>query len=210
MPLETQYKNPEVILTTGATPKQQEYVKNLKCIGLVLVTYFLLAFTIQESFLLSISVFVLLVGLVLMVMNRPRIIMNSIKKYVQVSGRDGSQQFQFPPSQVDKIMVKAKRIKGHRHDAVENIPGAAAQPEKKKKPDTWYYTQIFLKDPSMKKRRRKKGERTLESFELQDIVEAHYVAQLISAFTGATAFDVTGKMLPPVKSHIPTKYLKQD
>lgn len=206
MPLETSYKNPEVVITTSATPRQVEYAKSIKCIGLILITYFLVTFTLEESLLLCLSLIVLLVALVMLILNRPRIAMNSVKKVVRVSGRDASQSFQFAPNLVEKIVVKSRHIKPHR-----SLFGSSSQREDQAgDPNTWYYTQMLIREPRAKKGKRRRGGIALDSFELNDIVEAHYMAQLLSAFTGASAFDVTGKMLPPLKTFIPTKYLKQD
>jgi len=210
MPLETSYQNPEVVITTSATPRQEEFAKNVKCIGLILITYFLVTFTLEESLLLCLSLIVLLVALVMLIQNRPRISMNSIKKVVRVSGRDASQSFQFAPNLVEKIVVKSKHIKPHRNLFGGNRTKTDGQSGQEADPYTWYYTQMLIKEPRAKKGKKRKGGIALDSFELNDIVEAHYMAQLLSAFTGASAFDVAGKMLPPLKSYIPSKYLKQD
>lgn len=210
MPLETVYKSPEVILTTRATSKQQEYIKNLKCICLVLITYFLVAFSFRESLLLSLSVVVLLIGLVMMILNRPRVVMNSIKKYVQVIGKGGAESFKFSPSQVEKIMVKTRRMKSGKPEKLPPEKTLGRRMSKKQDPNLWYYTQIFLKSPKGRRRLRRPGKLTVNTFELQDIVEAHYLAQLISAFTGAPAFDIKGRRLPQIKSHIPTRFLREE
>ncbi len=207
MPLEAVYKNPEVILTTSATPKQQNYSKYTKCLGVILIAYFLVTFTFTESLLLSMSVVTLLIALVLMILNRPRVVMNNVKKYLWVTGnRDSTQNFRIPPTMVERVQVKSKNFRSQKSKASENVPGAAENPEGFKNPNIWYYTQIHVKE---QKGRKKKKHIIIDSFDIQDIVEAHYMAQLIAAFAGCKVFDVKGKRLPELNSNIPTKYLKE-
>lgn len=205
MHLETEYKNPEVILTLAASHQQQDYVRYLKCIGLLMITVFLVFFSGSESLLLSLSVVVFVIALIMLILNRPRVVLNSIKKLVHITGkRDGSENYHFPPNMVDKVRVRSRSVKSGKWDAPPR-DGDVPQGQKRHL-DTYYYSQLFLKDPSTKK----KKARIVETFELQDIVEAHYMAQLIASFTDSTAFDVKGKVLPSTNSHIPTKYLKEE
>lgn len=206
MQLETEYKNPEVILTVAASGKQLDYVRYIKCTGLIMVSIFIAFFSGSESLLLSLSVVVLLIALILLILNRPRIILNSIKKTIRVNGnREGSQTMQIAPSMVDKIRVRTRTVKASRWSKKPED----SDPKKrgKRNLNTLYFTQLFLKNP--KGKRQSSKAKIIETFELQDIVEAHYMAQLISSFTDAKAFDVQGKVLPSTVSHIPTKYLKQ-
>lgn len=206
MHLETEYKNPEVILTIAASSQQQDYVRYLKCIGLLMITVFLVFFSGSESLLLSLSVVVFVIALIMLILNRPRVVMNSIKKFVHITGkRDGSENYHFPPNMVDKIRVRSRSVKSGKWNSPPRESGAPRG--QKRHLDTYYYSQLFLKDPSKKAR---KKARIIETFELQDIVEAHYMAQLIASFTDSKAFDVKGKVLPSTNSHIPTKYLKEE
>lgn len=206
MALETEYKNPEVVLTIAASDQQLDYVRYIKCSGLIMIAIFIAFFSGTESLLLSFSVVVLLIALIILILNRPEITMDSIKKTVRVNGkRDGSQTAQFAPNMVDKIRVRTRTAKASRWSK-KKAPTSLGKPGKRNL-DTWYYSQLFLKDP--KGKRKSSKTKVIETFELEDIVEAHYMAQLISSFTGAKAFDVQGKVLPSTKSHIPTKYLKK-
>ena len=208
MSLETEYKNPEVILTIAASHQQQDYVRYIKCIGLIMISIFVAFFSGSESLLLSTSVVVFLIALIILILNRPQITLNSIKKTIRVNGkRDGSQTLQFDPSLVEKIRVRTRTAKASRWSRKPTEAEKKGPGKVKRHLDTYYYTQMFLKNP--KGKRQKSKATIVESFELLDIVEAHYMAQLLSSFTGAKAFDVQGKVLPSTVSHIPTKYLKQ-
>ncbi|NIQ00145.1 MAG: hypothetical protein GWM98_06690 [Nitrospinaceae bacterium] len=66
----------------------------------------------------------------------------------------------------------------------------------------WYVPQIMLRAPKKSKTRL-----VIKGFPLENIVQAHYVAQLIGAYTRAEALDFKGNPLPPLKTHIPTKFL---
>lgn len=206
MALETEYKNPEVVLTIAASDQQLDYVRYIKCTGLIMIAIFIAFFSGTESLLLSVSVVVFLIALIILILNRPEITMDSIKKTIRVNGkRDGSQTAQFAPNMVDKIRVRTRTAKASRWSKKSTPTGLPGKPGKRHL-DTWYYSQLFLKNP--KGKRKSSKTRIVETFELEDIVEAHYMAQLISSFTDAKAFDVQGKVLPSTKSHIPTKYLK--
>ncbi len=172
-----------------------------------MIAIFIAFFSGTESLLLSLSVVVLLIALIILILNRPEITMDNIKKIIRVNGkRDGSQTAQFPQNMVDKIRVRTRTAKASRWSRKpKNTEGPGGKD--KRHLDTWYYSQLFLKE--QKGKRRNSKARIIETFELEDIVEAHYMAQLISSFTGAKAFDIKGKVLPSTKSHIPTKYLKQ-
>ncbi len=206
MPLETEYKNPEVILTVAASNKQLDYVRYIKCTGLIMISLFIAFFSGSESLLLSLSVVVLLIALILLILNRPKIILNSIKKTIRVNGnRDGGQTMQIAPSMGEKIRVRSRTVKAPRWS--KQPENSAPKKQGKRNLNTLYYTQLFLKNPKGKRQFSKPA--IVETFELPDIVEAHYMAQLLSSFTDAKAFDVQGKVLPSTVSHIPTKYLKQ-
>lgn len=208
MHLETEYKNPEVILTVAASAQQQDYVRYLKCAGLLMITVFLVFFSGSESMLLSISVVVFVIALIMLILNRPRVVLNSIKKYVHVTGkRDGSEVYRFAPNLVDRVRVRSRSVKAGKWKDQEPKEGATPRGQKRHL-NTYYYTQLYIKDPNPKKRS-KKAE-IVETFELMDIVEAHYMAQLIASFTDSKALDIQGKVLPPTNSHIPTKYLKAE
>ncbi len=206
MPLETEYKNPIVILTIAASDQQLDYVRYIKCVGLIMIAIFIAFFSGSESLLLSLSVAMFIVALIILILNKPAITLDSIKKNIRVDGkRDGSQTAQFAPNMVDKIRVRARTAKASRWSR-KPAPTRKGKPGKRHV-DTWYYSQLFIKNP--KGQRQGSKAVIVESFELEDIVEAHYIAQLLSAFTDAKAFDVQGKVLPSTVSHIPTKYLKQ-
>jgi len=49
MPLETDYINPDVILTTRVSQELKDMVKYVKCAGLILLTFFLSAYEFSTA-----------------------------------------------------------------------------------------------------------------------------------------------------------------
>lgn len=206
MPLEVYHKNPEVVLTTTTTPRQNFRVRYLRLAAIILLAYILVTYTAAETMILSVSIGLLTVALILLVFTRPRIVLDGAGGKLRIFGGSNAQPpIKIFPWMVEKIRVRTKIVKGSGGQSGVNKPGASLDPSKKKNPNTWYYPQIHLRPG---KGRRLKQHPTVDCFELQDIVEAHYVAQLLSAFTNVQAYDVTGQEMPPIKSHIPKKYLK--
>lgn len=204
------YKNPRVILTTYASPKQEQASKYIKCLSIILISYYLVTFTLTESLLLVFSTIMLMIGLILAILSRPQIILDNRKKVMSImGGRDSTQNATIHPQFVDKIQVKVKSVKIPKElfkkTEEETAETDARKPKGKKNKINWYYTQIFIKDP-----KKKKSKALIETFELEDIVQAHYVAQLVAAFCNSKALDVQGKLLPVPNSHIPTKYLEDE
>ncbi len=194
MSLKAIYKNPEVILTTEIDARHQKVTKAIRVLAILMITLYLVYFSFSESLLLSLSTLILTTGLVLSVMARPKVILNSIKNKVEVFGvRDASQKKEFQPNQIAKILVRTKKVKSSK--------GLFDKNHGSKKKNHWYVAQIHTKPAKAL------GKTTaIDCFELEDMIEAHYMALIIATFSKVTAYDVHGKPMEPLKSHIPTRY----
>lgn len=186
MALETAYKNTEVVLTTKLTPGQKNTSKYFKCLAVILATLFLVTVELEDFLLLTLCTVALLWLLGMKAMARPQIIMDVDKRSIRLTN-----SFNFwkkktiLPKQIARITVVAEEAdKG------------------KRKPTGPYRPQLVLKSE-----KKQKDKTLIDGFELSDIVEAHYAAQLIAAFARQRAYDIKGNVLPSLKSVIPTKYL---
>jgi len=186
MALETAYKNTEVVLTTKLTPGQKKTAKYFKCLAVILATFFLVTVEMQDFVLLTSCTVAVLWLLGMKALSRPQIIMDVEKKNIRLTNSFNFWSFKtVVPKQIARITVSA--------------PDPGKGRRKKSGP---YRPQLVLKN---EKNPHKKT--FVDGFELNDIVEAHYVAQLMAAFTRQRAYDIKGNVLPSLKSVIPTKYL---
>ncbi len=192
MSLSTLYKKPEVILTTAKTSKHLEQLKVVKCIGMILITYYLTTFEFQNSFLLSVSTVMLLIGLTMTVLTRPKVVLDGYKNNMEISGsREFSQKIMLDPASVARVQVQT------RNDRKIKIG-------KNRKAKVLYFPRVVMKS---KNPNGGKG-KTIDCFELEDLGQANYAAALIAAFTRKQAYDFRGKAITPLGSYIPTKFVE--
>ena len=187
MHLETLYKNPEVVLTTRLTDGQKKGAEYLRCLTVILIAIYLISIGAVGFFTLSIITLIAFAVGRAMVYSRPRIVMNKKKKTLSIKlNSKFGKATQLSPFLLERVVVESK--KGPRG----------------KKDSKIYFPRLIVKNKD------KPGKKIfLNGFELDNIVEAHYVAQLVAIFANCRAFDVRGKVLPELKSHIPAKYLSE-
>ena len=185
MALETVYKNTEVVLTTKLTPGQKKTAKYFKCLAVILATLFLVTVEMQDFMVFTTIMVAVLWLLGMKAMARPRIILNTVKKSIRLTDSFKFWQYQtIVPKQIARITVTSEASgKGQR--------GSSGP----------YRPQLVLKNA---KNPHKKT--FVDGFELNDIVEAHYAAQLLGVFARQRAYDIKGNVLPSLKSVIPMKY----
>ncbi len=181
MPLETDYINPDVILTTRVTSEFNDQVKYVKCGALLLLTIEICFFGIGPAFgwiLLTLGAWW---GALWYLKRRPTIIMEGRTRKIHLSGitKFGRSQT-LPYNLVEKVTV------------MEDILGRARGQ---------YVPQLVLKGF-------KGGGKKLiiNCFPVEDIIQAHYTAQLLANFCRVDAFDYKGNQLPILSTHIPTRF----
>lgn len=181
MPLETDYINPNVILTTRVTQKLKDTTKYVNCAGLILLTFFLSAYQFSTAIWWAILTGGLWWGTLWYLKRRPTIVLEGRTRKVQLSGitKFGKSQT-LPFNLVEKVTVMA------------DILGRARGQ---------YIPQLILKGL-------KGGGKKLviNCFPVEDIVQAHYTAQLLATFCRADAFDFKKNQLPILPTHIPTRF----
>ena len=181
MPLETDYINPDVILTTRVTHEFKDQVKYVKCGALVLLTILVCFFGIGPAFgwiLLTLGAWW---GALWYLKRRPTIVLDGRTRKVHLSGitKFGKSQT-LPFNLVEKVTV------------MEDVLGRAKGQ---------YIPQLVLKGF-------KGGGKKLiiNCFPVEDIVQAHYTAQILATFCRTDAFDYKGSQLPILSTHIPARF----
>jgi hypothetical protein len=181
MLLETDYINPNVTLTTRVNQELKNAVKYVKCVGLILLTFFLSAYEFSTAIW-----WVLLTGgiwwSVLWYLNRrPTIVLEGRTRKIQLAGitKFGKSQT-LPFNLVEKITVMA--------DVLGRARGQ-------------YIPQLVLK--GLKGSGKKL---VINCFPVEDIIQAHYAAQLLATFCRTDAFDFKKNQLPILPTHIPTRF----
>lgn len=182
MSLETWYQNTDVVLTKRLTRGQKNGVRYIKCLTAILITLYLV--TVSLGLFLLFSILTLAAALLLMewVRARPRILLNTESRTVQMNNTFFFwKRRTFPVQQIQRIAVSLQTDSANRR---------------------YYRPQLFLKNP-----KKPTKPETVDCFNLGDIVESHYAAQLMATFARVRAHDIKGNVLPQLKSIIPNKFL---
>jgi len=180
MPLETDYINPDVILTTRVTHALKDQIKYVKCGAFVLLTLVIcfLGISAVGWILLTLGAWW---GALWYLKRRPTIVLDGRNRKIQLSGitKFGKSQT-LPHNLVEKVTV------------MEDVLGRARGQ---------YIPQLVLKGF-------KGGGKKLviNCFPVEDIIQAHYTAQLLANFCRTDAFDYKGNQLPILSTHIPTRF----
>lgn len=181
MPLETNYINPDVILTTRGTQELKNMVKYVKYAGLILLTFFLSAYEFSTAIWLVLLTGGLWWGALWYLKRRPTIVLEGRTRKIHLSGitKFGRAQT-LPYNLVGKVTVMADVLGRERGQ---------------------YIPQLVLKGL-------KGGGKKLviNCFPVEDIIQAHYTAQLLATFSKTEAFDYKGSQLPVLPNHIPTRF----
>lgn len=186
MALETSYQNTDVVLTERLTPAQKNLVKYFKCLTWILITLYLVTVTLGVFLLLTVLTLAAYFTVAQWVQTRPRILLNTEKRLIEMT---------------DSIWVWKRRVVDPKE--IQRIAVTLqTRPTGRGGEDRVYCPQIILKNSKNPAKRE-----TVDCFALDDIIEAHYVAQLLAAFTRARAYDIKGNVLPMLRNYIPTKYL---
>ena len=108
MPLETNYINPDVFLTTRVTEELKDMVKYVKCAGLILLTFFLSAYEFSTAIWWVLLTGGLWWGALWYLKRRPTIILEGRTRKVHLSGitKFGKAQT-LPFNLVEKVTVMA-------------------------------------------------------------------------------------------------------
>jgi hypothetical protein len=108
MPLETDYINPDVILTTRVTQDLKDMIKHVKCAGLVLLTFFLSAYEFSTAIWWVLLTGGIWWGALWYLKRRPTIVLEGRTRKVQLSGitKFGKAQT-LPFNLVEKVTVMA-------------------------------------------------------------------------------------------------------
>lgn len=199
MPLKTEYNNPDVILTTALTRFQLNLVKYVKCGSLIAITYFLSALSLYIGALLSLVVGGVLILWSSSITKRPEVLLNVLDNILEITALPNTAYRRYVnPKKVERIMIqttpnpKWEKIKEHTQD---------------KKRKNLYFSQLVVKEGDSSKKDSKPSKKTyINCFILEDIIQAHYMAQLLASFTNSFAYDFRGKQLPPLKSYVPTRF----
>jgi hypothetical protein len=182
MALETDYINPNVILTTRVSQQLQDWIKYIHCAGLILLTFFLSAYEFSLALRMSLATAMLWGGVVWYLKRRPTIVLEGQDRKIQLAGLTKFGRAQSLPGKlVEKVTVMAD-IAGRERGQ--------------------YIPQLVLRSLKGKKKKL-----VISCFPLEDIVQAHYAAQLLASFSHADAFDFKGNTLPPLSTHIPNRFL---
>lgn len=186
MALETSYQNTDVVLTERLTPAQKNLVKYFKCLTWILITLYLVTVNLGVFLLLTVLTLAAYFTVAQWVQTRPRILLNTEKRLIEMT---------------DSIWVWKRRVIEAKE--IQRIAVTLqTRPTGRGGEDRVYRPQIILKNPKNPAKRE-----TVDCFALDDIIEAHYAAQLLAAFTRARAYDIKGNVLPMLRNYIPTKYL---
>jgi hypothetical protein len=181
MSLETNYINPDVFLTTRGTQELKDRVKYVNCAGLILLTFFLSAYEFSTAIWWALLTGGLWWGTLWYLKRRPTIVLEGRTRKIQLSGitKFGKGQT-LPFNLVEKVTVMADVLGRERGQ---------------------YIPQLVLKGF-------KGGGKNLviNCFPVEDIIQAHYTAQLLATFARTEAFDYKGSQLPVLSSHIPTRF----
>ncbi len=181
MPLETDYITPDVILTTRVTRKTKDIIKYVKCAGLILLTFFLSVYEFSTAIWWVFLTGGLWWGALWYLKRRPTIVLEGRTRKIQLSGITKFAKSQtLPFSLVEKVTVMA--------DVLGRARGQ-------------YIPQLVLK--GLKGVDKKL---VINCFPVEDIVQAHYVAQLMATFCRTEAFDYKKNQLPILSTHIPTRF----
>ena len=181
MALETDYINPDVILTTRVTQELKDQVKYTNCTGLIFLTFFLSAYEFSTAIWWVVVTSGLWWGTLWYLKRRPTIVLEGRTRKIQLSGITKFAKAQtLPFNLVEKVTVMA------------DILGRARGQ---------YVPQLVLKGL-------KGGGKKLviNCFPVEDIIQAHYTAQILATFCRADAFDFKKNQLPILPTHIPTRF----
>lgn len=186
MALETSYQNTDVVLTERLTRGQKNLARYFKCLTWILVTLYLVTLSLGMFLLLTVLTLAAYFTVVQWLQTRPRILLNNEKRVVEMQDSIWFWKRKvIDPKDIQRITV-----------TLQSRPTGRGTEER------FYRPQIILKNSTNPSKRV-----TLDCFPLEDIIEAHYVAQLLGAFTRARAYDIKGNVLPMLRNHVPTKYL---
>jgi len=181
MPLETDYINPDVILTSRVSQRLKDRVKYVNCTGLILLTFFLSAYEFSTAIWWVLLTGGLWWGALWYLKRRPTIILEGRTRKIQLSGitKFGKTQT-LPFNLVEKVTVLADVLGRERSQ---------------------YIPQLVLKGL-------KGGGKKLviNCFPMEDIIQAHYIAQLLATFCRTDASDYKGNQLPVLSTYIPTRF----
>ena len=179
--LETDYINPDVILTTRVSHDFKDKVKYVKCATLLVLTLLVCFFGPIDAFgwiLLTVGAWW---GALWYLKRRPTVILEGSNRKIHLSGitKFGKSQ-SLPHNLVEKVTV------------MEDVLGRARGQ---------YIPQLVLKGF-------KGGGKKLiiNCFPVEDIIQAHYTAQLLANFCRTDAFDFKGNQLPILSTYIPTRF----
>jgi len=186
------------MLTTALTRFQRNLVKYVKCGSLIAITFFLSALSFYIGVLLSLVVGGVLILWSSSITKRPEVLMNVLNNSLEITDLPNTAyRRHVNPTKVERVMIqttpnpKWEKIKEHTKD---------------KKRKNLYFSQLVVKEGDPKKKDNKPSTKTyINCFILEDIVQAHYMAQLLASFTNSFAYDFRGKQLPPLKSYVPTR-----
>ena len=181
MPLETDYVNPDVILTTRVTHDFKDQAKYVKCGVLIVLTILVCFFGIGPTFWWILLTFAVWWGALWYLKRRPTIVLSGRTRKVELSGITKFSKSQtLPHNLVEKVTV------------MEDVVGRARGQ---------YIPQLVLKGF-------KGGGKKLviNCFPVEDIVQAHYTAQIIANFCRTDAYDYKGNQLPILSTYIPTRF----
>ena len=171
MPLETDYINPNVILTTRVSSDFNDQVKIVKCAGLLVITVLICFIGPIDAFGWIVLTLAAWWGALWYLKRRPTIVLEGRNRKIQLSGitKFGKSQT-LPHNLVEKVTV------------MEDVVGRARGQ---------YIPQLVLKGF-------KGGGKKLiiNCFPVEDIIQAHYMAQLMANFCRTDAFDYKGNQLP--------------
>lgn len=181
MPLETDYINPDVILTTSVPPDFKNKVTYVKCAALIVLTFLICVYGPGDAFLWILLTLGAWWGALWYLKRRPTIVLEGRGRKIQLSGitKFGKPQT-LPHNLVEKVTV------------MEDVLGRARGQ---------YVPQLVLKGF-------KGGGKKLviNCFPVEDIVQAHYTAQLLATFCRTDAFDYKGSQLPILSTYIPNRF----
>jgi hypothetical protein len=181
LPLETDYINPDVILTTRVTHELKDRGKYIKCGALVLLTFFICVYGVGASLWWVLLTFGLWWGASWYLKRRPTIVLDGRTRKIRLSGitKFGKPQT-LPYNLVEKVTVMA--------DVLGRERGR-------------YIPQLVLK--GLKGSGKKL---VINCFPVEDIIQAHYTAQILATFCRVDAFDFKGSQLPILSTYIPTRF----
>ncbi|MCF8721922.1 hypothetical protein [Nitrospina gracilis] len=182
MSLETAYQNTDVVLSKRLTRGQKNGVRYIRCLALIGMTLLLVTVDLIEFLLYSGLIALVAWLLAKWICRRPRILLNTESRTLQMSNSFFFwKRRTYPAQQVQRVAV-----------SLETGPGGRR----------FYRPQLVIKNPDKPAK-----PITVNCFDLHDIVESHYAAQLMAAFARVRGYDIKGNVLPGLKSCIPTKFL---